>query len=73
MAEDSFLCSICFKSISLEDCKVDEDGRPVHENCYAEKVLYAHPSTGKPSVKRHGDVQGRRGLGWIIMKILGRK
>ena len=23
--EDSFLCSICFKSISLEDCKVDEE------------------------------------------------
>jgi hypothetical protein len=27
-------CSICDKLVSLQDCKIDEDGRAVHENCY---------------------------------------
>ena len=71
--EDSFLCSICFKSISLEDCKVDEDGRPVHEKCYAERVLHTHPSAGKPSRRTGRDVQGWRSLGWRIVRILGRR
>ncbi len=71
--EDSFLCSICFKSIGLEACKIDEDGRPVHEKCYAARMLYTLPSTGKPSAKSPRDVQGWRGLGWRIMRILGRR
>ena len=29
-----FRCSICDKLVSLQDCKIDEDGRAVHENCY---------------------------------------
>jgi hypothetical protein len=34
--DSEFLCSICFKPIQLERCKIDEDGRPVHELCYVE-------------------------------------
>jgi hypothetical protein len=29
-----FRCSICDKFVSLQDCKIDEDGHAVHENCY---------------------------------------
>jgi len=71
--EDSFLCSICFKSINLEDCKIDQDGRPVHEKCYAARVLYMPPSAEKPSGKSPRRVHGCRGLGWKIMRIVGRR
>ncbi len=71
--EDSFLCSICFKGISLEDCKIDEDGRPVHENCYATRVLYTLPSAGKLARKRPRAVQEWRGVGWRIIRIMGRR
>jgi hypothetical protein len=73
VGEGSFLCSICFKSIRLEDCKIDEYGRPVHENCYAARVLYTLPSAEKPSGKSPHEVQGWRGLVWKIMRIVGRK
>ncbi len=33
------LCWICGKAVRLEDCKVDEHGLAVHENCYVAKVL----------------------------------
>ena len=39
--EKPFLCSICFQPVELNKCKIDEDGRPVHENCYAEMMLFA--------------------------------
>ena len=31
-------CWICGGSVSLEDCKIDEHGSPVHEQCYAARV-----------------------------------
>jgi hypothetical protein len=31
-------CAICGKPISLEQSKVSEDGKPVHEQCYLAKV-----------------------------------
>ncbi len=31
-------CSICGQALSLEDCKIDEKGLPVHESCYCMKV-----------------------------------
>jgi hypothetical protein len=71
--EDSFLCSICFKSVNLKDCKIDEDGRPVHEKCYAARVLYTLPSAGKPSGNSPPDAQGWRGLCRKIMRIVGRR
>ncbi len=71
--ENSFLCSICFKGVNLEDCKIDEDGRFVHEKCYAARALYPLPSAGKAGGKSPGTVQGWRGLGWNIMRIVGRR
>lgn len=73
--ETPFLCSICFKSVSLEDCKIDEDGRPIHETCYATSVLYKHPSTGNPAGKSPGPgaALGWRGIGWKIMRIVRRR
>ena len=47
--EDSSLCSVCFKSVNLKDCRMDEYGRAVHEKCYAARMLYTLPSAGKPS------------------------
>lgn len=32
------LCPICNQPVLLETCKADEQGRAVHEQCYAMKV-----------------------------------
>jgi hypothetical protein len=31
-------CAICNKVCELTSCKIDEQGRPVHENCYTLKL-----------------------------------
>ncbi len=31
-------CAICGNPISLEDAKVTENGKPVHEECYVAKL-----------------------------------
>jgi hypothetical protein len=31
-------CWICGKTLRLEDCKIDEHGLGVHENCYVAKI-----------------------------------
>jgi hypothetical protein len=31
-------CAICSKSITLEECKIDERGRAVHYQCLADKM-----------------------------------
>jgi hypothetical protein len=35
---NSATCAICNKLCELTNCKIDEQGRPVHENCYAMKL-----------------------------------
>ena len=37
-------CSICGKAVVLEKCKIDEDGKAVHENCYFNKLAGRRPS-----------------------------
>lgn len=69
--ESTFLCSICFRTISLEDYKVDEDGRAVHEKCYATRMLHRPASTGKPSGMSLSNVPRWRSLGRKIMRIVG--
>ena len=32
------LCSLCSKVVELENCKTDERGRPVHEDCYVART-----------------------------------
>ena len=34
-----FRCVVCDLPVSLEDCKIDEDGRAVHERCYILQTL----------------------------------
>ena len=35
MAEEFVVyCWICNKPVRLKDCKTDDRGRPVHEDCY---------------------------------------
>lgn len=36
------LCWICGERVTLEDCKVDENGQAVHEECYMMVVLLRH-------------------------------
>lgn len=68
--EDAFLCSICFNPVSLAACKIDELGRPVHEDCYAAKALYKDPSKSR-QIASH--VAGWRVIGRSIARIVGRK
>jgi hypothetical protein len=35
-------CSICNEFVELESTKVDDAGKPVHEECYATKVRLAN-------------------------------
>jgi hypothetical protein len=48
--EKPFLCSICFQPVNLNEYKIDEDGRAVHEACYAEMLLYGREAK-KPEKK----------------------
>jgi hypothetical protein len=34
------LCWICGNAVSLEECKIDEHGMPVHEECYIVLILW---------------------------------
>lgn len=35
----AFLCSICFQPVNLTSCKFDENGRPLHEQCYVDNLF----------------------------------
>ena len=32
-------CAICGKPVPLENCKFDENGKAVHEDCYVGRML----------------------------------
>jgi|HubBroStandDraft_6_1064221.scaffolds.fasta_scaffold25895_6 hypothetical protein len=36
-------CFICKESVNLEECKTDEHGRAVHEDCYVWHVILKKP------------------------------
>jgi hypothetical protein len=40
-------CAICGKPISLEQSKVSEDGKPVHEECYVRSSRRKSPGLGR--------------------------
>ena len=42
------VCAICSIPVSLEKCSTDEEGHPVHEDCYATK-MEAQSKCGKPT------------------------
>ena len=50
VGERAFLCNICFKAVDLDNCKIDNDGRAVHESCYKEMLernLFSKESINK--------------------------
>jgi|HubBroStandDraft_2_1064218.scaffolds.fasta_scaffold194970_2 hypothetical protein len=48
------LCSVCHTSVDLETAKTDEDGKPIHEECYLAKICGKVPLTPrKPPATQH--------------------
>jgi len=39
-------CSVCKQSIRLETAKSDENGKPVHEDCYMTRLMASLQSGG---------------------------
>ncbi len=37
-------CWICGSEVSLEECKIDEHGQAVHEDCYLVALAFHHPT-----------------------------
>ena len=60
----SVLCSICFKPIRSEKCKIDEEGRAVHEQCQLDKMRFFPPDKNA----RHE--KGWRSLGRSLTKFM---
>jgi hypothetical protein len=40
------LCWICNKQLKIEEANTDQDGKPVHEQCIAQKLLYGDYRAG---------------------------
>jgi hypothetical protein len=38
-------CWICGNQVSLENCNTDENGQPVHEDCYIAKLTFQNDNT----------------------------
>jgi len=34
------ICQICWSWVAIDECKTDDDGHPVHEECYAAQQLW---------------------------------
>jgi hypothetical protein len=54
--EFTLICALCFEPVLLETCKADEQGRAVHEDCYATKIKFnktplpPYPSSDSDSI-----------------------
>lgn len=46
---DSTCCWICGRDVSLKDCKTDEHGRAVHEECYVTRTRLESETLRVPS------------------------
>jgi hypothetical protein len=46
---DEYLCPLCNKPVALENAKTDENGQPIHEDCYIRTLATA---TEKASPER---------------------
>jgi hypothetical protein len=54
----TFPCSICNELVELETAKVDETGKPVHEECYVQKVILeksVRPPPGASNAEDNGN------------------
>lgn len=48
---DSTTCWICGKEVSLQNCRIDERGRAVHEECYVARIKLETESKSADSAK----------------------
>jgi hypothetical protein len=48
LQERVMLCTICNRPITLENAKIDENGRAVHEECYVNQLLAKQPDPPHP-------------------------
>ena len=64
--DSSFLCSICFKPIRPEKCKIDKEGRAVYEQCHLDKMRFVPSDKNARHEKRWRDLGRRltRLMGW---------
>src|SRR5215472_10960645 len=69
LTERRVLCSICFKPLDLSRCKIDEDGHPVHEQCYMERLHFLSQVKKPPTNERTGSAL----QGWRVLCILFRE
>lgn len=46
---DFLTCSICNEPVELETTKIDERGKPIHEECYLQKVTLKWPIRPPPT------------------------
>ena len=49
------MCALCNQPVRLEDCKINEDGCPAHEECYVKKVCAAE-NPSRNGKKNHDGV-----------------
>jgi hypothetical protein len=45
-------CWICGRDVSLRDCKLDEPGHPVHEECYVARTKLEAESADPPAKRQ---------------------
>jgi hypothetical protein len=62
--EKPFLCGICFQPIDWKHCRVDSNGRAVHEECFTEMLLHTPIEKSSKGKSRHfwgrGGASGER-------------
>ena len=46
-------CVVCKESVKLEECKADEHGQAVHEECYVSGLMEKIFEPGKKHAPRH--------------------
>lgn len=51
-------CEICFKPMRIEDCKVDDRGLPVHEDCLVERMRFRGKDIQESPRPCHGRMNG---------------
>jgi len=44
-AINTVCCGICSREVFLTDCKTDEHGHAVHEECYTVRVIEGQPTS----------------------------
>ena len=51
-SDGNAVCRICREPVNLQTAKADENGKAVHEKCYAQKVLSKRTSAANSAAGR---------------------